>query len=111
MAIAPSKLGRFVDDFWTSDKALLVRLRDAGLVNPDASDDELIAVFRKARAEHAALAEGMRRRDSPNERVRVFLGPYLSDKGRAWAVPLRSLSLPDDAPPAAAKQRPWWRFW
>jgi len=109
MAIAPSKLGRVVTSAWTSDEALLVRLRDLGLVAADASSDELMAVFRRAREEHAALPEGSRRFNSPNERVRVFLGPYLSDKGRAWAVPLTSLDLPDDAP--AAKQKPWWKFW
>jgi hypothetical protein len=96
MAIAPSKLGRFVLRNWSSEDALLRGLREAGLVNPDVSDDELMAVFSEARREHAALSESHRGFNSPNERVRVFLGPFLSEKGRQWAVPLASLDLPDD---------------
>lgn len=96
MAIAPSKLGQLVSrQFWNADEALLRSLRAAGLVRPDAADDELIAVFRRARQEHDAIPEGARAFNSPEERVRVFLEPYLSDKGRKWAVPLESLDLPD----------------
>jgi len=95
-AIAPSKLGRFVSREWNSDDALLRSLRDAGLVRPDVPDDKLMAEFKRARQEDAALSEGQRPFNSPEERVRVFLEPYLTDKGRRWAVPLDSLDLPDD---------------
>ena len=100
MAIAPSKLGRFVLPMLNADEALLRSLRAAGLVSRDAPDDALLAVFRRARDEDAALPEQARRFNSPHERVRVFLRPYLSDKGRRWAVPLDSLSLPDDEDPS-----------
>jgi len=96
MAIAPSKLGRFVLPMLNADEALLRSLRAASLVSPDAPDDALVAVFRSARDEHDALPERTRRFNSPHERVRVFLQPYLSDRGRRWAVPFSSLSLPDD---------------
>jgi hypothetical protein len=108
MAIAPSKLGKLVLRYWDSERALLRGLREAGLVNPDASDDDLRAVFRKAREEHAGIPEADRIWNSPNERVRVFLEPYFSEKGRLWAAPLISLELPDDPP---SNRRPWWRFW
>ncbi len=94
MAIAPSRLGRLVQENWNDDAAILRSLRKAGLVNRRASDDELVAVFRRAREEHAALPEGGREYNSPNERVRVFLAPYLTLRGRAWAVPLESLTRP-----------------
>jgi len=94
-AIAPSKLGVFISKNWSSDASLLRSLRKAGLVKPDVADDELMAVFRRAREEHAALPEDRRGYNSPNERVRVFLDPYLTDKGRKWAEPLKSLDLPD----------------
>ena len=43
-----------------------------------------------ARAEHSTHPAGPEY-NSPHERVRVFLAPFLTDKGTAWAVPLRSL--------------------
>ena len=95
MAIAPSKLGYLVRKHWDSDDALIHALRDLGLVMFGSSDDDLEAVFERARQEHAALGEGARLYNSPNERVRVFLDPYLTSKGRQWAVPLDSLNLPD----------------
>jgi hypothetical protein len=95
MAIAPSKLGRLVDEQWDSEDALVRRLREWGLVREDATDEDLRATFSRARAEHAAIPPGNREFNSPNERVRVFLEPFLSDKGRKWAVPLESLRLPD----------------
>lgn len=107
MAIAPSKLGRYVYELLGStDEVRVERLRGAGLVKARALDDDLIAAFRKAIAEHEALPEGVRQFNSPNERVRVFLGPCLSRKGRSWAVPLDSLNLPDDG-----GRSPWWKFW
>jgi hypothetical protein len=96
MAIAPSKLGRLVDEHWESDDVLVRRLRDLGLVREDATDEDLRATFSRAREEHAALWPADRPFNSPNERVRVFLAPFLSDKGTKWAVPLESLELPDD---------------
>lgn len=96
MAIAPSKLGRLIYREWHSDDALVLRLRESYLVREDASDDDLQAVFRKAREEHSALPLGRRKFNSPNERVRVFLAPFLTSKGVEWAVPLKSLELPDD---------------
>jgi hypothetical protein len=112
MAIAPSKLGEMVARDSPSDDALVRRLRDAGLVRDDASDDELKETFRKAREEHAALPPPQRDYNSPNERVRVFLAPYLSDKGTAWAVPLSSLDLPDDGESVRAPApSSWWKWW
>lgn len=96
MAIAPSKLGHFVRREWSSDETLLHRLREVGLVNAAATDNELTEAFRKARQEDSALSEDVRSFNSPHERVRVFLASFLSDKGRQWAVPLKSLDLPDD---------------
>lgn len=122
MAIAPSKLGRFVVDegfSWptneltppqesdAADNTLVRRLRETGLVRPDASDGEVAGTFRAARNEHAAGGYSMF--NSPNERVRVFLTPYLTRKGRAWAEPLRSLDLPDDFPGQSGLS--WWKFW
>lgn len=94
MAIAPSKLGRFVLQ-WDSEDALLRGLREAGLVNNGVSDDELMILFRTVREEHAGLPSDEQAFNSPHERVRVFLEPYLSEKGRQWAVPVASLDLPD----------------
>jgi hypothetical protein len=108
MAIAPSKLGRVVSERWDSDEALLRRLRQAGLVKKDVSDTDLRATFQRAREEHAALAPRNRDFNSPNERVRVFLGPFLSRKGRQWAEPLKSLELPDDDMGTRSR---WWKFW
>lgn len=101
MAIAPSKLGRFISDEGfngtgavspASDDLLARRLREVGLVRPDVPDGTLKAVFQAARAEHTA--GGYSPFNSPNERVRVFLAPHLTEKGRKWAVPLESLKLP-----------------
>lgn len=122
MAIAASKLGNFVVDegfswptnqltppreFDAADAILVRRLRETGLVRPDASDDQVAKTFRAARNEHAANGYSMF--NSPNERVRVFLTPYLTKKGRAWAVPLRSLDLPDDY--SGKSRLSWWKFW
>jgi hypothetical protein len=96
MAIAPSKLGQLVAKEWDSDEALIRRLRDAGLIREDATDADLLATFRRAREEDAALPAGERQYNSANERVRVFLGPFLTKKGSNWAVPLKSLELSDD---------------
>jgi hypothetical protein len=93
MAIAPSKLGWLISENWHSDDALVRQLRESGLVREDVSDEDLRATFRRAREEHAALPPGLREYNSPNERVRVFIAPLLSDKGTAWAVPLESLSI------------------
>ena len=97
MAIAPSKLGHFVaGPFFNSDDNTLIRdLRAAGLVRAGVSDQELLAVFSRARDEDEAIPKGGRRFNSPHERVRVFLEPYLTEKGRTWAVPVDSLDLPD----------------
>lgn len=111
MAIAPSKLGSFVAREGSSDRALLRRLRECGLVDPDATDAEVVAAFQAARDEDAA--GGHSPFNSPHERVRVFLGPYLTEKGTRWAEPLKSMHLPDDCssaptPPArgaAARER------
>ena len=81
MAIAPSKLGQFVHRDWGSDEALPRGLREAGLVKERVADEKLMAVFRKAREEHAALPAGQQAFNSPHERVRVFLERYLTNKG------------------------------
>ena len=130
MAIAPSKLGRFVlgegfswptsesaspTDYGASDRILVRRLRETGLVRAEVSDADVTDTLQGARREHAR--GGYSTYNSPHERVRVFLLPYLTEKGRRWAVPLQSLELPDDdviAESTASKDnatRPWWRFW
>ena len=100
-----------------NDEMLVRALREADLVNPDTSDEALRAVFSEARREHDALPAGQQDFNSPHERVRVFLHPYLSKKGRKWAIPLDSLTLPDDPTRNSAgrgprpSKEPWWRFW
>ena len=111
MAIAPSRLGRFVlqqgfrwpkitsaasEEFGASDDALARRLRDAGLILTDVTDAEVKETFHAARREH--VARGFSPTNSPHERVRVFLavGPFLTVKGSMWAVPLVSLTLKGD---------------
>ena len=96
MAIAPSKLGRLIDRHVGSDDALVRKLREAELVRPDASDGDLLQAFSEARDEHQRMPAVQRPYNSPEERVRVFLDPCLTTKGRAWAVPLSSLDLPDE---------------
>jgi hypothetical protein len=106
MAIAPSKLGRFVvqegfswpthhaapRDWDAADETLVRRLREADLIRPETTDDEVAETLRTARAEHAA--GGYSPFNSPHERVRVFLERYLTPKGRKWAEPFKSLHLP-----------------
>ena len=89
------------------------KLRGSGLVREDASDEDLRATFRMAREEDAALLPRERKYNSPTERVRVFLKPYLSDRGRRWAVPLESLHLPDeDEQSSQSRARSsWWKVW
>jgi hypothetical protein len=94
MAIAPSKLGTLIARHRGADSRLLYHLRAEGLVEPDATDAEIQATFQAARDEDAAL--GFSPFNSPHERVRVFLKPYLTEKGRRWAEPLRSMRLPDE---------------
>jgi hypothetical protein len=122
MAIAPSKLGRFVrqegfswptsnsaapQDYSASDDTLVRRLRETGLLRWSVSADEVAETFRAARLEH--VNGGCSPFNSPHERVRVFLEPHLSAKGRRWAVPLDSLALPDDE--ERSEGRSWWKFW
>ena len=96
MAIAPSKLGQFILREGASDDALLRRLREVGLLRSRASDDKVTTTFKKARDKDASLSKIARAFNSSEERIRVFLKPYLSRKGRRWAVPLDSLDLPDE---------------
>jgi hypothetical protein len=96
MVIAPSKLGVLVAALWKQDDALVQRLREAGLVRDDIADADVRATFRRAREEDDALTPEEREYNSPNERVRVFLGPFLTAKGLRWAEPFTSMSLPDD---------------
>jgi hypothetical protein len=65
MAIAPSKLGLFVADYWWSEEALVQQLRLHGLVRNDAADDDLRATARRALEEHAALPNGEQEYDDP----------------------------------------------
>lgn len=99
MAIAPSRLGRLVQQYWASDDMLVRQLRELRLVAAETRDDDLKSAFARARQEHAEYPEGMQSFTSPNERVRVFLEPYLTRRGRRWAVPLKSLQ---------SMQEPWW---
>ena len=89
MAIAPSKLGMLVLGEGSSGDRLLRRLRQLRLVRPDVTDADVVATFQAARDEDAA--SGYSPFNSPHERVRVFLAPFLTAKGRRWAVPLESL--------------------
>ena len=89
MAIAPSKLGSLVAAEGSSDDRLLRRLRELRLVRPDVTDADVVATFQAARDEDAA--GGYSPFNSPHERVRVFLAPFLTAKGRRWAVPLQSV--------------------
>ena len=98
MAIAASKLGRFVSPYWSSPDAFLAALRNAGLVEPSASDEDVKHTLQRAKDEHAQIPEPMQMFNTPRERVRVFLGPYLTSKGQLWAEPLVSLELPDCSP-------------
>ena len=122
MAIAPSRLGRFLvqegfswpmnqlsapRDGAAADEALVRRLRETGLVRPESTDGEVAETFIAARSEHAA--GGCSLFNSPNERVRVFLEPYLTKKGREWAEPLKSLDLPDDD--SGREGGSSWKFW
>jgi hypothetical protein len=83
MATAPTRLGGFVAREGTSDVILLRRLREEGLVRPEAADADIIATFQAARDEHEAGRRSPY--NSPEERVRVFLEPYLTEKGHVWA--------------------------
>lgn len=111
MAIAPSKLGELIAREWHSDEALVIdRLRSAGLVEARASDADIGDAIRRARDEHSNLPEGLREYNSPHERVRVFLAPFLTQEGKAWAIPLafnyleaNNRSYPD--------RLPRWRQW
>lgn len=70
---------------------------------------EIGQTFRAARSEHAA--GGYSPFNSPQERVRVFLEPYLTPKGQRWAEPLSSLDLPDDDAQGRAEAPAWSKFW
>lgn len=120
MAIARSKLGEFVlregftwprsaadlpRDHGAADRALARRLRQAGLVRWWLPRSAITWTFRAARSEHAS--HGYSCFNSPHERVRVFLLPCLTRKGRRWAVPLKLREIPDDDPNPLA----WWMFW
>lgn len=109
MAIAPSKLGRLVVREWHSEATLFRALREKKLVGSWVSDEELREVLRRAHYEHLALPPGQREYNSPHERVRVFLAPIVTKKGRRWAVPLDSLELPDEEEPTWLSR--WWTFW
>jgi len=75
---------------------LIKRLRQLELVDAARSDADLVSGLDRARQEHAALDEEMQSFNSPHERIRVFLEPFLTSKGRKWAVPLESLKLSDE---------------
>lgn len=109
MAIAGSKLGQLVAREWRSEETLIRVLREQKLVGTSVSDEELRDVLRRAHDEHLAYSPDDREYNSPHERVRVFLAPMLTRKGRRWAVPLRSLELPDDEERTPSPH--WWKFW
>jgi len=96
MAIAPSKLGSLIANHSQTHHALVQRLRELELVIDEASDADLLATLTRVRDEHAALPPSSQMFNSPWERVRVFLKPYLTEKGRTWAEPLKSLHVPDE---------------
>ncbi len=88
MAIAPSKLGRLVAQELDSEDVLVQKLRQAGLVKPEVPDRSLKLTFQHGRYRESEF-------DSPHERVRVMLAPFLTAEGKRWAEPLRLLNLPD----------------
>jgi uncharacterized protein (DUF1810 family) len=96
MAIAGSRLGHVIALAWHSDDAIVRRLRARGLVREGVADGELRAQIVSAREEDSALPSIDRHFNSPDERLRVLLAPFLSDMGRRWAVPLESLDDGDD---------------
>lgn len=102
MAIAPSKLGRLVATVADDGTTFVRSLRERGLVADGVDDADLLTALQRAEEEHEQMPEGQRAFNTPSERVRVFLGPFLSTKGRSWAVPLKSLDLPDDEAPREA---------
>ena len=91
MAIAPSRLGDLVLQAGSSREEFIRCLRQERLVREGSTDDELWAAFLRAHEENEALGPELRMYNTVHERVRVFLAPYLTLKGRRWAVPLESL--------------------
>ena len=95
MAMAPSRLREFILANWVGDDVLIQSLRKNGLIRSSLSNEDLIAVFERARDE---LAGEKRPRawgaPSRYERACIHLRPFLTLKGRAWAVPLKSLRWP-----------------
>jgi hypothetical protein len=65
-----------------------------------------MAVFKEAREKDEGLPDYQRAFNSPHERVRAFLvrDSYLTDKGRKWAVPFKSLDLLKDRGRAVARR-------
>ncbi len=73
MAIARSKLGRFVlPRLYATDEGRSRGLRADGLVRPDTPDDVSLAAFVAAIREDAAMPEDTLECNSPEERVRAF---------------------------------------
>jgi len=106
--IAPSKLGGLVAPELHCRESFLRVLREKALVREDVPDILLWATVTVAMDEHRALSDGREEFNTPSERVRVFLAPFLTRKGRRWAVPLKSLRLPDDDVSGGGA---WWKFW
>lgn len=105
--IASSKLGNLVGRHWHSEALLIRLLRERQLVRSEVSDMLLTMVITQAREEHQAMSDGQQMFNSPDERTRVFLEPYLTRKGRRWAVPLTSLTLDDDESTARRRGAAW----
>lgn len=100
MAIAPSKLGglvlKTVGRVEGSDAAALFSaLKQRGLLVEGVRVGDIVPLLAKVQAEpnyHDPF-------NSPEERLREHLRPFLSPKGLTWAEPLSSLDLPDEDGP------------
>lgn len=77
-----------MEQAWLSDDALLLKLRQLRAVRCEVSDEDLKGAFGRAREEDSALPPSLREFNSPNERVRVFLGQFSTRKCARRAVPL-----------------------
>ncbi len=107
MAIAPSKLGRVIRDAGASPERIIASLRARQLVEPSAADAEMRAEIESVLTFFRERPRGRMFFGGPAcEDIRVCLAPFLTAKGEAWAVGMKSLDIPDDPVP-----RVWWRFW
>ena len=87
MAIPRSKLSDLIGPS-TSPIDILTRLREVGLLSEEAPDGEVLSRIQEAFAEEASehRKQGFTWA-SADTRIPAKLTPYLSKKGREWAIP------------------------